>query len=96
MTARDPPLLVDVVGLVLLSGMRFLLVSRGATTKKKKQSKKSTSTCAPEHVLWSVCTPYWTLGPVVGTPAEGMCVTPRLWPELVDLVGIKSLSGTRF
>ena len=51
MTSRHPPLLVDVVGLYPLSGMRFLLVSRGATTKKRSSPKNSTSKCAPEHVF---------------------------------------------
>ena len=42
--------------------------------KSHASPKKSASKCAPDHVcLWSVCTPYWTLRPVFGTPVGYVC-----------------------
>ena len=74
----------------------FLTGVTRSNHKRKKQYKKIDIEMRSRTRFWSVCTPYWTLDPVVGTPAEGMCVTPRLWQEWVDVVGIKSLSGTHF
>ena len=33
--------------------------------------------------------------PVLGSPAEGMCMIARHWPQFVDIVGRRPLSGMR-
>ena len=96
MASRHRPLFMDVAGLNPLLGMCFLLVSRGATAKKKKQPQKIGIEVRSRTRLWSVGTPYWTLRPVFGTPVEGMCVASRHWQGFVDVAAILSLSGTRF
>ena len=78
------------IGHAFFTDAFFTSVTRSNYTKKK-QSKKIDIDMRSRTRLWSVRTPCWMLGPVVGTPAEGICVTPRLWQELVDTVG-KSLS----
>ena len=88
MASRRRPLFVDVVGLNPLSGMRSLLVSREATTKKEKQSKNVDIEVRSRTRLWPVCTPYRTLSPVFGTPVEAVFVTSRHWQEFVDIAVI--------
>ena len=95
MASRHRPLLMDVVG---LDPYRACVSywCHAKLAQKKKPPQKVDIEMRSRTRFWSVCTPYWTLGPIVGTPAEGMRVTPRRWQELVDIVGVKSLSGTRF
>ena len=92
---KHPPLFMGNVGIYPLHRACVSFWCHAIQPQKRVQECRHGS--APQTVfLWSVCTPYWTLRPVFGTPVEGMRVTSSHWQELVDMAGILSLAGTRF